>query len=55
MIIAFGDFDRKLFLHPGGFIHLPPRKGIQDLLIFRLTSSRKKYPLCDSFTIEDQQ
>jgi hypothetical protein len=54
MIIAFGDFDFKLFPHRGRFVHLPARKGIQDLLIFRLTSSRKKYPLCDIFAMEDQ-
>jgi hypothetical protein len=54
MIVAFGDFDRKLFPHRGGFVNLPARKGIHDLLIFRRTSSRKKYPLCDIFAMEDQ-
>jgi hypothetical protein len=54
MIVAFGDFDRKLFTHRGGSVHLPARKSIHDLLIFRPTSSRKKYPLCDIFAMEDQ-
>jgi hypothetical protein len=54
MIVAFGDFDRKLFPHHGRFVHLPARKGIQDLLIFRLTSFWKKYPLHDLFVMENQ-